>query len=295
MATTKKPLRPLKSDPTKTSTIRLRCLRDLRSRFMRLKAALRKLIVEEDAFGLKEKKSPLALNLRLERELDLESLSQGVIVYNDRWRFETNDQKLKSFKTWFRQQVETNVLEVDSHTGKPWLAEYVESTYKKGVLKSYADVNKAALGSSKIKYEGGKEQFLRDSFAQPEAVSKIRLIYTRSFDQLEGITSKMGGDMSRVLADGLANGLAPDEVAKNLVDTIDISQSRAETLARTEMIHAHAEGQLDSFEKLGVEDVGVEAEFLTAGDDLVCPICAELEGQTYSTEDARGVIPVHPN
>jgi SPP1 gp7 family putative phage head morphogenesis protein len=86
------------------------------------------------------------------------------------------------------------------------------------------------------------------------------------------------------------------EIAAEMLDKIDnLTETRALTLARTEVIHAHAEGQLDQFTDLGVEEVGVEAEFSTAGDDLVCPECEALEGQSFPVEEAHGIIPVHPN
>jgi len=72
-------------------------------------------------------------------------------------------------------------------------------------------------------------------------------------------------------------------------------QSRALTIARTEIIRAHAEGQLDTFEKLKVEKLGVMAEWSTAGDDRVCGLCSDLEGVVITVREARGIIPRHPN
>jgi SPP1 gp7 family putative phage head morphogenesis protein len=67
-------------------------------------------------------------------------------------------------------------------------------------------------------------------------------------------------------------------------------------LARTEIISAHAEASLNSYEEAGLEGVNVKAEVLTAGDDRVCEICADLEdGGPYSMDEARGLIPAHPN
>jgi len=84
-------------------------------------------------------------------------------------------------------------------------------------------------------------------------------------------------------------------IAREMNRTIDkMTRSRARVLARTEIIHAHAEGQLDSFEDLGVEEVGVEAEWSTAGDMHVCPVCSSLQGVVMSVAKARGLIPRHP-
>lgn len=60
-------------------------------------------------------------------------------------------------------------------------------------------------------------------------------------------------------------------------------------------IRAHAEGQLDSFKTLGVEEVGVAVEWATANDDKVCPKCQSLEGIVLKIDEARGLLPRHPN
>ena len=85
-------------------------------------------------------------------------------------------------------------------------------------------------------------------------------------------------------------------IARTIDNQIDgINRRRATRLARTEIVHTYAEGSLDSYERLGVEEVGVLAEWSTAGDDRVCPQCSSLEGQILTIKEARGLIPLHPN
>jgi SPP1 gp7 family putative phage head morphogenesis protein len=74
-----------------------------------------------------------------------------------------------------------------------------------------------------------------------------------------------------------------------------LARTRANMIARTETIYAHAEGQLDSFEELNIREVGVMAEWLTAGDEDVCLECEALEGTVMTIEEARGLLPRHPN
>ena len=42
-------------------------------------------------------------------------------------------------------------------------------------------------------------------------------------------------------------------------------------------------------------NVIVKAEWMTAGDDRVCPICASLQGQVFSLDEIEPLIPRHPN
>jgi SPP1 gp7 family putative phage head morphogenesis protein len=211
------------------------------------------------------------------------------------FRFQTTSQKMKSFQRWFKGQVKKEILSTDSK-GKPWTDKYVDSAYRQATVRSYTDVHPEAVARSKDFFQGGKDQFLRSAFAAPERVSKIELLYTRTFDQLEGITEAMGQEISRTLSSGLAEGRAPLQIAKEMAESIDgIERKRAEAIARTEIIHAHAEGMLDAFEDLGVEEVGIEAEWSTAGDEVVCKLCDPLDGVVMKVEEARGLLPRHVN
>jgi len=209
----------------------------------------------------------------------------------------TNPQKVKQFRAWLDQQVNAGVLGVDVPSSKnAWTSTYVDSAYRKGMMRSYTDVHKADLAVSPAWYGGSKEQFLKSAFLQPEMLSKIEMLYERAFENMKGLTDTMKGQLGRILADGVAHGQGARKVAREMRKSIKtLSRGRASTIARTEMIYAHAEGQLDSFELLGVEEVSAKVEWSTAGDDRVCPECASYEGVVYKVKDARGLIPLHPN
>jgi hypothetical protein len=66
-------------------------------------------------------------------------------------------------------------------------------------------------------------------------------------------------------------------------------------IARTEVIRAHAEGQLDALEELGVEELGVEVEWTVTEDSRLCPLCAALKGVVLTLDEAKGLLPRHPN
>ncbi len=141
----------------------------------------------------------------------------------------------------------------------------------------------------------GARNFFAVMVSQPERLAKIQMIALRSLELLRGLSATMASQMNVILADGLANGLHPRAVAREMVKKVGLSYNRALVIARTEIIHAHAEGQLDSFAELGETGVGVMAEWSTAGDEKVCPLCHAREGEILSIEDARGLIPLHPS
>jgi len=268
-------------DPSRTTMLRQAFMRDMRKRFRAIQKAVTELVAEEDVFGLAPPNIFSGLQVNIEPQA---------------WRFQTNPQKLTSFRTWFQKQVNEGVLEVDGITGKPWTAKYVNSAYKKGVLRSYTDAHKEEFGKPAGFYEGSKEEFLRSSFASPERVSKMELLSTRSYEDLRGVSATMSQRMARTLTLGMAEGRNPRELARQLNRTVaSLTRTRALTIARTEIIYAHAEGQLDGLEDLGFKKVSVQVEWMTAGDERVCDRCAHLEGVVMKIAQARGLIPLHPN
>ena len=260
------------ADPTRTTGLRRKFMAEMNKRFLAVRSAVRNLVVVEDAFGLRTG-----------------------LTANTRFQFQTNPEKVESFQQWFQAEIDAKALSV-STTGEPWTAPYVDSAYKKGQARAFLDTKKAKLADDLDFFNGSRAQFLESSLAVAESTKKIELLYKRAFDGLKGITREMDAQMSRVLADGLANGLGPRQIARELNKKVEgLTRKRALVLARTEIVHAHAEGQLDGFEHLGVEELGVMAEWSTAGDDRVCPRCLAMEGQIFTIKEARGLIPLHPS
>jgi SPP1 gp7 family putative phage head morphogenesis protein len=261
----------MSTDPTRTKTLRADFERDVSSRLRSLKGDIREALVELDVLQLGEQES--ALREPNPRE----------------YRFLSDAEKRQRFQAWLREQIDSGVLEPTDgravRRGDNWTAQYVRRAYEKGVTDAGAELRQA----------GADVEQLEDVFNQPIHSSKIELIYARTYDGLEGITQEMDTQISRVLSESIAEGVNPREAADRLTDRVDaVGINRAQTLAQTEIIHAHAEGTLDRYESEDFTEVEVQAEHLTAGDSRVCPECASLEGTTYTIQEARGTIPVHP-
>lgn len=233
-----------------------------------------------------------------EDALALNALTLNTFALNTRWRYLNEEQKLEQFRLWL--QNELNVTQLRG--GKQWLDKYILESYRKGRENAYADINKPYLSKKPDFYMGSKEEFLRSSFDRPVATERVKLLIARSYTELDGITDAASQAITRELADGMIRGISPKQVAKNIVEKVDtIGINRARMLARTETIRAHSEGQLDSFEQLGIEKIGIKVEFETSGLGTTkkgnlspCPKCAAHQNQIYTIAQARGIIPVHP-
>lgn len=215
-------------------------------------------------------------------------------VSNTRWRFQSNPQKVESFRQWLASQITADIVPLADTPDKYW-ERFVQEGYRKGAGRAFTDVRKPALAGNIDFFEGTRDEFLRQSFAQPVAIEKVQLLTGRVFTELKGVTDVMAQQITRELAEGLTRGDSPRKIARDLNNRVEkIGKHRARLIARTEIIKSHAEGQLDAMENLGVVSVGVAVEWSTAGDDRVCPLCQPLDGVVMKIREARGIIPRHP-
>lgn len=262
-----------KIDPTRTRTLRERFMRDANKRFRKVRGRIRDKVVEDDGFGLKANRGD--------------------------FEFARSSEKIAAFMDWLEGVQREEVLGVMQGTpirragAEAWTSTYVQSAYAAGV--------RQAANRMKGKGADVSDRWIDASFNRPIHADRLGVADTRAFTELRGITEAMDQQISRELAQGLGEGLNPLDIARRINDRVEkIGATRAKTLARTEVINAHAEATLNSYEEAGVEGVEVLAEFTTAGDSRVCPICEDLERRVaadggWSLDRARGVIPVHPN
>ena len=156
----------LRYDPTRTTTLRNQFSREMRRRFYEVRSLVIKAIVQQDVLGLDES-----------QPLILQQIVSNQLPERQAWRFMTNEQKLTAFRRWITTQVNENILVSDA-TGKPWTAKYIQSAYRKGMIRAYKDTHKEALAETPEFYRGRMSQFLESSFAQGERLSKLQFLYT---------------------------------------------------------------------------------------------------------------------
>lgn len=252
---------PADADPTRSKTLRRRYAQRLRGYFGRLNATIREAVVENDLFGLRtstlqEAPSPPG--------------------DGDVFRFGTNAEKRQAFRRWLREQHEQGLLEIVTTERN----EFVRSAYEKGMR--HADRALAQEGATL------QAPDIATALDLPVQRQTLRRLYARNFRNLRDVTREMDRQISETLAEGFRQGENPTKIARRITDRVDaVGKHRATVLARTEVINAHATATLDRYEQQGVGELTVQAEWSTAGDRRVCPICQSLEGNVYTIQQAR--------
>lgn len=259
----------IKRDPTMTKTLRQRFEAEFYKRFRRIKGRIRREIIELDGFGLRTNRG--------------------------RFEFTRSDQKVGAFMEWLNQMQREELFTV--RAGVPvatvarqeWANLYIDSAYRSGL--SQAAARMRAQGATVA------DEWVLEAFSRPIHADRVGLLYIRSYEELQGITAAMDQQISRVLAQGIADGIGAMDLARNINERVDkIGITRARMLARTEVISAHAEASLNAYEEAAADGVDIEAEWSTAGDGDVCERClAAAEAGPYTLAEAHGMIPLHPN
>ena len=263
-----------RTDPTRTALVRRQFEAELTRRFEDLARAIREVIVEQNGFG--EIKS-----------------TEELVTNQGKFDFPRSQDKVAAFMKWLRQQQSKDILgitegvPIESAASKAWTNLYIDSAYQRGIRQAGARLRQAGARV--------EDRWIDSAFNRPIHADRLGLIYTRTFSELEGITRTMDGRISRVLSLGMAEGKSPRQLARDITEEVGLSLRRAQVIARTEVVSAHAEATLNAYTEAGVKGVTIEAELSTTGDALVCPEREALEGREFPIEEARNLIPVHPN
>lgn len=269
----------LRADPTRTSRLRRLMMQDLNARLRRLSKAIYNLIVVEDVFGID---NPFIL---------MNAAAPG------RWRARSTQEQAELFRQWLEDEMGVEFLNATSEDD--WWLKYIDQAFKQGANRSFDDVHRRGDGSNEENaalLAGARANFFNVGFGFPVTLAKVKLLAGRVLTELKGITQAMAQKIMRELVDGFIRGDSPRKIAANIDKVVtSLGRARANAIARTEIVRAFVEGQLDAMEALGVKEVNVMVEWSTAGDNKVCPLCANMEGVVLTIDEARGLIPRHPN
>lgn len=252
-------------DPTGTTMLRKRYEHDMARRFRKVRVMARQALVRDET---------------------------SARVFTP-FSFVRPSERVTAFTDWFYDIAQEQILGIIPGTPSSlavrdnWQGEYLQAAFDKG--------QRDALARLRVLQDIMQVDAPRRRRERLPTDTRVDIIKARSYTELEGITDEMARQISRHLSQGIAKGDPPERIARRIAASTDLSLTRARMLVRTEMIAAHAEASLSSYEEAGIDEVGVQAEFMTARDDVVCPTCRALEGEIMTVEEARGMIPVHPN
>lgn len=264
---TKPPARNV--DPSRTSLLRRAFAGVLVKRLSLLKADVVGKVLGEDALGVRT--GPFAMNA-------------------GEWKLLPPAEKSKAFAAWLRTRVGARFR---GASDEAVYKAFIQQGFKRGAARGLTDARRGKAELDPLAESMGKDAVLKAVMGGPAARETLDALVQRVHDDIKGLTDDLEVKLVRTLADGVVRGQNPVAIAADLSKVLEVSKERARTIARTEVIRAHADGQLAALSSQGVTDLGVSVEWTTAGKP--CPRCAAHAGTVVSVEAAKGRIPHHPN
>jgi len=120
----------------------------------------------------------------------------------------------------------------------------------------------------------------------------LEWIATRSLTLAKLLNGTTIEQLRPVLAEGFAEGESISKITKRIEEYYTkANRIRSKMVARTEVLAASNEGNLQAYEELGVDTV----EWYTALDGRTCEICEPYHGETFPVKETHGMLPAHPD
>jgi len=181
------------------------------------------------------------------------------------------------------EELQRIVAELKRRLGEEVDEEYfwsqVNTAYQQGTGAAVA--NLAAISSD---YTRDITQVLTSQSYQ----RRVALLRARIFEEMQGFEGETGKDLARVLSNAVEVGESPLETAKTIRERFDVSRSRAERIARTEITGALRQGRIDEDRDANeISGVRTRLLWLSALSPTTRASHAARHGNLYSAQECK--------
>ncbi|MDH2371909.1 phage minor head protein [Providencia rettgeri] len=160
--------------------------------------------------------------------------------------------------------------------------EYVSTAYERGTAQEYAN-----LAQQSTAYAATQQSVATILLSEPYQL-RMALVRARVFEEMKGLSAQVKADMARILTDGIARGLNPREVARNLNEQSSIEIRRANRVARTEITTALRRARMDEADEASeVLNLETRQVHISALSPTTRPNHASRHGKIFTTDEQR--------
>lgn len=220
-----------------------------------------------------------------------DKLPQGLITMMEK-RFESMEKQLSALSKQghishlelLHAEIESSILTV-SNAHQMNIYELLEEQFTDGYFKGIYEVQKG-IGFGK-------------NFVAPDR-SAVEISIMKSWskknfsDRIWGHEKQLAKELKENITIGLIRGEGIDKMSKRLQKRLDVSESNARRLVRTESAYIHEQAGLKAYEECGIE----RYQYLATLDRRTSKVCQELDGKIFEIKSAEVGVnypPMHPN
>lgn len=162
-----------------------------------------------------------------------------------------------------------------------WVMDYVIAEYDRGTLNAYTNLSVQSQVYA-------SQTTLQQLLSSPGHLNQIAAARLTTFSDWKVISDTARGDLTNIITDAVARGVNPRETASVISKRLDVSMSKAKTIAQTEQVGALREAQWNetdwAADRLGL-NTGLL--WLSALKPTTRTWHASRHGKVYTTEEVR--------
>ncbi len=229
---------------------------------------------------------------------ELRALNNQAIATNAAKPFEMSPAQIRTYMVFLEAQINQILLGAPPGAEINWQARYQLASYERSLRASRASLKAQGASLVATAQEILSAQGIAQFTATPSLVTAqignfppihsdaLEFLFTRSFKSLKGWTDAMATETSQILFDGASQGQGITEIVRKMRQRIDVSKSRAQLIASTEVIQAFQIAGTREAERAS-EELGEEVllRWLTSRDGLVRHLHAEWHGTLATPAD----------
>lgn len=264
-----------KADPTQSSRQVSRMFNDIEDRYLNIKRMLKALFDQRLTGKQREvnvERSWMMCNSE-GADPSLYQVNAGKFIY-DMTAAELAD----------LLQVVQSILDdelLDGGSQNLWVMDYVIAEYDRGTLNAFTNLSVQSQVYA-------SQTTLQHLLSSPGYLNQIAAARLTTFSDWKVISDTARGDLTNIITDAVARGVNPRETASVISKRLDVSMSKAKTIAQTEQVGALRQAQWNetdwAADRLGL-NTGLL--WLSALKPTTRTWHASRHGKVYTTEEVR--------
>lgn len=227
----------------------------------------------------------------------LEDVLRGNIFLTSNAEFDirTVRQKISEVKGYISKVQKAGLMEgTVSEEGvveSIWADSYLHNTAMKGVRDAYHSVKRTGASLPIFKWIPNDDIFIEQQLALPMFQDMAFVSREKVYAHLDSIGTVLDNEIRALLV----SNIPTSELMNSIRERIGVAEAKARTVVRTEIVRTYNDFKLGMYGTMGVDELVMEVELVTAGDKRVCKRCASRNRQVWPIEESKGILPMHPN
>ncbi|WP_202562253.1 phage minor head protein [Enterobacter cancerogenus] len=264
-----------KTDPTQSSRQVSRMFNDIEDRYLSIKRRLKALFDHKLTGQQREANAQQSWMMcnNESAEPSLYQVNAGKFIY-DMTAAELAD----------LLQVVQSILDdelLDGGSQNLWAMDYVIAEYDRGTLSAFTNLSVQSQVYA-------SQTTLQQLLSSPGHLNQVAAARLTTFSDWKDISDTARGDLTNIITDAVARGVNPRETASVISKRLDVSMSKAKTIAQTEQVGALRQAQWNetdwSADRLGL-NTGLL--WLSALKPTTRAWHRARHGKVYTTEEVR--------